>query len=369
MVDEMTLLQAAWPAGEPTAQSRRQALERLEAAMVQAKSPAPATVRPRTVVHGQPTERRSVNGRAPMIAGPVGAVGPPKQFRWRRWATAGVAAAAAATLVVAAVTVGTGDNGPPPGEQPAKGPVVAAPTPDSAPVLLLVAAASLRSQPTTVLPKPDQWVYYAERNFAKRPAEVTEVWNRGDGRATAWLRRDGGTLVVNGIGGPDEPEYSPSMDYSVIAGLPTTAAGLQDWLLATDEHPFSPNAPVDLNVFDATMVLMRERILPPAVQAAAYELLAQMPGTSLVKDAKAADGRSVVAVRWTDDYQHDLFLDPQTYQYVGARWTAVRDVYVPGTDGTVPDDAPRTRLMARAGDVTLDVVRTALTVVDQPGQR
>jgi hypothetical protein len=66
--------------------------------------------------------------------------------------------------------------------------------------------------------------------------------------------------------------------------------------------------------------LIREAIVPPALEAALYRTAELLPGATLVPDAVNAVGRHGVAIAWdSGDYRTEWIFDKSSLQYIGER--------------------------------------------------
>jgi hypothetical protein len=87
----------------------------------------------------------------------------------------------------------------------------------------------------------------------------------------------------------------------------------------------------DINDFGKTVDdLMSTTYLLPAQQAALFELMAQLPGFTIVRNASDAVGRVGVAIKWTFGGAAEIILNPSTYAYMGDRTWAAPGVTGPG---------------------------------------
>jgi hypothetical protein len=156
------------------------------------------------------------------------------------------------------------------------------------------------------------------------------------------------------------------------AAVPTDPDGLLAAVYRLVEDPDCAPIVGD-NVQDRAFTLigaLLEGVLPAEVRAALYGALAKLPGVTVLRGVTDAAGRRGVAFtgaasieapgssRWV---RMEVILDNDTYRYLGARYIATRDHFVPSM-------GPRgTRF--RKGQVLISRAQLALAVVDAPCQR
>ncbi|MFI9803418.1 CU044_5270 family protein [Streptomyces sp. NPDC052301] len=233
-----------------------------------------------------------------------------------RGALAGLTAAAAGAAVV--VTRGA-DHGTGDGRAPRLDTV-------SATQVLHRAADRTRAAGSTLpVPRDDQYFY--TRTFIRRtPVKggrtrtwTDESWMSVDGSKPS-LREEYGKVHHDPPLGPHEVVWPPTV-YAKLQKMPTDP----DRLLARfrGSEPDDPHR--DLRVFfEGCMLMMGPRVMPPGLQAAAFEMLSKLPRIRLDRGATDVAGRKVVGVSYPESSFTFLF-DRTTYDYMGLR-----------TEGSVP---------------------------------
>ncbi|MBO0831081.1 MAG: CU044_5270 family protein [Actinobacteria bacterium] len=101
--------------------------------------------------------------------------------------------------------------------------------------------------------------------------------------------------------------------YRLMQSMPTDPGALLSYLKAgkkwTNDDPAQ-------EIGD----LIREAIVPPALNAALYRTAELLPGATLVPDAMNAVGRHGIAIAWdTGGYRSEWIFDKSTLQYIGER--------------------------------------------------
>jgi hypothetical protein len=290
----------------------------------------------------------------------------------RRFAVAAVAAVAATAAVamggVAVMhTTGTGPDGRP------STTVSTAPAPPVTNVAYVLdhAAAAAEARQFT-LPRPDQWIYFENRTTGSvipggvatgGPYEThTDVsWVRPDDSQSAGFDKHG-RLRISG-----KLTSIPPSDYATLAAMPTQPQALLDWVYqrANAVGPARPSGEERYaQEFRVLNGILRDKLLPPKVEAAIFRAIKIIPGVTLVRGAKDGDGRPALAVGRVSEgwLQEQILLDAKTYQYMGERSIAIKDVTLPK-----PDDGPAPHI--KKGTLQVIVVRLAAGIVDKPGQR
>ena len=356
MIDDMTVLREGWPDPEPPS----------AAAQSRARAALLARVAHTRVAH---------NGAA--VAGVRPA--PARDWPWsgRAWRRVVLAMAVAVAVVGGLALVGGLDQDG--GSRTA--------TPADLPSIEL-AAVHASAQPFTP-PRPDQWTYLKFRMvnpgaIAQTKGMQTDVtserWNSADGQRTADM--DSGKLaVVNS--GQYESDVFPPRDYETLAGLPAEPAQLLDWVRehtgAGEQH--------DADAFRAISTILRENLLPPAVTAALLRAVGLIPAVFESSDPIEVDGRAATVVGIVQEgwLESDILLDPQTHEFLGSRDLAVANhTFTIGPEGaqgggTTTGDGPgaapsggsndgATVAQVRKGELQSMLIRSAVRIVDAPGQ-
>ncbi len=226
-----------------------------------------------------------------------------------------------------------------------------------------------------VMPRPrdDQWLLVTTYGGATtgEPFEMIpgEAWVRFDGTQMAFSSSDKpGDLLVQDLRSDDPDIPTPAEWYDGAAALPSDPpallAALRDGDLANAEGPTEA-----ARNFDAVVETLSQPALPARARADLYRALGTIPGVGL-DDDPAPDllDRPVLSVTFDGvpdvtgiESRRELLLDPQTYDFVGSRVTALEEGRI-----------------GEAGDLGFDVSPgqtwyhdTGLVpaVVDEPGQR
>lgn len=171
------------------------------------------------------------------------------------------------------------------------------------------------------------------QNLGSRPATQADVaaWHHA-GSPDHWLAWYGQTIHLQagpreGTGAkPGQPSFGS------YASLPANPAKLRAILLT---HPFGT---IDhnrkLTLFSSARILLLSPVTP-AVRAAAYKVLAAIPGTQMTPNVKDPDGRVGTAV-WIHQPGWEypvIIIDPATGALLADEWLAGKPtwVYKPGT--------------------------------------
>ena len=199
------------------------------------------------------------------------------------------------------------------------------------------AAAAALARPD-ITPRPDQLLYVKLRITGSGPSDgISQYWLSIDGKRNG-LQEVGslGSSVQEGcIDGQQEvdtaakgpgyrgPSSAPCTAVpAYLPGLPTSPGALLSYLERTQGvgvgKPGLPANALINSLGKEVDGLFTNDWLSPAQQAALYRLVAQTPGTSLVRHVNDAVGRPGVGVQWI--YQGlatVLIFDPRTYAYLG----------------------------------------------------
>jgi hypothetical protein len=315
-----------------------------------------------TLLADPPTNQATVRARRRLAAamdGPPGRRRP--AVRWAFGGAAVLAGAAAISLAVASTTT-TATPGP------AHRPGVDAPAELSAQDLLLAAARSAATAeagrywhvrilreygPVTVGQAPNtyeldgrsvdetwiaadpaetSWLGRRSLGFGPRDAAAEQAWI-ADGAPDQWVvgadTTSGTTTYTTAAGDAEFIEidarqwYLPDLggfDAAAVAALPTDAAALRD--LFEDRIAADGSAPgtwgANIRLFLAMSQLLVDVPAPPAVRAAAFEVVAGIPGVASTGPVTDAEGRTGVGVELGRTVggvveRHGLILDPATH--------------------------------------------------------
>jgi hypothetical protein len=273
-------------------------------------------------------------------------------------AVGGLALAIAAGVIVADLRSTGSDDGP---ESAVPGlPAVA----NASAAVLEQAAVAAETKPFTA-PRDDQWIYIEDRvSTSGGRAETHRAWRRADGRAIAWIRGSG-KLEVEHAGPPRGPgRLSPPLgeSYKELAALPTDPDALLRWAYGQAGNIEGSGASEDGDVYLLFNGMLRGNVLPPALEAAIFRALKQIPGVSV--DSVDVFGRPALSLglRTSGWLHEELLLDPSTYAYRGERSTVVKDATIdPFKAGNSTGEVKKgSRVVAE---------RVATAIVDKPGQR
>jgi hypothetical protein len=299
--------------------------------------------------------------------------------RRRRWGRLGwriavpaVAAAVAVGALAVVENVGVAQDPGPAGPVHRTQPVlpglpVAAPA-NAAEALRYAADAAAR-EPFT-MPRPDQWLYLETKltsgtgpggGVTGGPLSTHEskAWHRIDGAETVW-ERDG--KLVPGTLKPALRDVGRTYPYAEIAALPADPAAVLAWVRGKVGGVGGGSRDGEDQIAFVTINgVLRENLLPPAVEAAFYRALGRLSGVTLVPGAVNLDGRPAIAVARVQEgwLREEILLDPRTYRLIGERAVAIADHTNEALDGS---------WRIRKGTVQRYLVRSAAAIVDRPGQ-
>ncbi|NUW44025.1 CU044_5270 family protein [Nonomuraea rhodomycinica] len=242
---------------------------------------------------------------------------PSSQRRRLSWGGALAGAAAALAAVVVAFGASGALGGPP---APVR--IDAAATGRA---VLLAAATTAASEP------PARGAYW--RVTRQTGAEVTTLWAARDGRA--WISGPGAGSGVRPVARPFTMAGRP-LSVAEIEGLPADAGALRRRVVA-----LLPPGSGDGVLADAVSGLLWSKPSPPAVRAAAYRLLADLPNVRYLGRSADPKGRPGEAFAFTLDpatgVRRTLVLDPASSQVLSSSDS-------PGTG-----DGRETRIVLAAG--------------------
>ncbi|MGW3351908.1 CU044_5270 family protein [Nonomuraea rubra] len=304
-------------------------------AMPEADDEVVARARARLLAHLSAPRPRAGGSRPRVFARPPGPRARPR-LGW----VAGLGAAALAVVLVAVITITAREGSPPVQAQPPATPLRLGPV-ASAEDLAGNAAALAAAAPDPV-PEPGQWAYVKSRNVlqqSKTRTRTHELWRRADEKQFAYLE-DGELEVVDGS------EFE--VTYPYLLSLPTDPAALLASVYAEvdaqharrQEERRGGRATVPpltqeqrhTYAFQHIVQGMRDAVLPRTLRAAMYGALAKIPGVRY--EARATDlarRPGVTLYRVHEGYLRDeIFVDPETYEYLGYRTIVVRDFEQPG---------------------------------------
>ncbi|MEU1536454.1 CU044_5270 family protein [Streptomyces fagopyri] len=170
------------------------------------------------------------------------------------------------------------------------------------------------------IPRNDQYFYtrtYSTRTPLKGGRAKTwtdESWLSVDGSRPS-RRQEHGKIHHDPPLGKYEVAWPPT-SYAKLATMPTDP----DRLLEELSHGGAGTPDGDRNAFFEICLLMRgPRVMPPGLQAAAFEALAKIRGVELDHDQVDAVGRHGVGVSYPK-ITFTFVFDSETYDYLGLRF-------------------------------------------------
>ncbi|NUP51738.1 MAG: CU044_5270 family protein [Catenulispora sp.] len=235
-----------------------------------------------------------------------------------RIAIAGSAAASATAGLVALTFVGAG--------------------PASAASVLDQAAKAAAGQPGAAV-RAGQYTFAESTTHANGRTTVSQQWLPVDGKGEGLIRdtagyeihlRDGAMVSKNPYplpagtplipikgGAPLAPLDFPGYDY--LLTLPTDPHALLGIIGAQARNLGARTDQArDQEEFFIIAEATSQSFLPPTVRATFYQAAALIPGVTVIKDAKTADGRPGIAVARTDGTQRlELVFDKKTFALLG----------------------------------------------------
>ncbi|MCF3135711.1 CU044_5270 family protein [Streptomyces olivochromogenes] len=186
-------------------------------------------------------------------------------------------------------------------------------------VLRKAAARSRAAGGDLPVPRDDQYFYtktYVTRTPVKDGRTKTwtdESWMSVDGSKPS-RREEHGKVHNDPPLGKHEVRWPPTV-YSKLQDMPTDP----DRLLAQFRLGQAGSPMADRRAFfEGCMLLMGPRVMPPRLQAAAFEALSKLPRIRLDYDDVDVAGRSAVGVSYPEASFTFLF-DRGTYDYLGLR--------------------------------------------------
>jgi hypothetical protein len=289
-----------------------------------------------------------------------------RRYRWGRlgWRIA-VPVAAAAVAVGALAVVENSGPVTHDGRVSPIAPGLPAAAPANAAEALGYAADAAAKRPF-VTPRPDQWFYLEMRVTSGRgpggfttggpyETETTRSWRRIDGTAMATYR--GGKLVTT----PTRSAIT-GWTYAEVADLRADPDAVLAWVRKrVGGVGGGTRDGEDQIAFGSINAILRDYVLPPAVEAACFQALAKLSGVALVPGAVNVDGRRALAVARVQEgwLRDEILLEPGTYRLIGERSVAIADHTHTADDGS-------SRI--KKGTVQSSIARTAVAIVDHPGE-
>ncbi|MEJ3748598.1 CU044_5270 family protein [Actinomycetes bacterium KLBMP 9797] len=299
-------------------------------------------------------------------AAPATPVRAGRRTRWGRFGWRIAVPAVAAAVAVGALAVV--ENAGPVTQEGQVGPVVPglpAAKPANAAEALGYAAKMAAQQPYTP-PRPDQWLYLETRTTSGTgPGGFVEsgpyethtgrVWRSLDGKRVAFEKD--GKLVTK-----PSNVASFGFDYATLVNLPADPDAVLAWVRDQVRGVGGGTRDGEDGIaFGTINAILRDNLLPPAVESALFHALGKLSGVTLVPDAVNLDGRPAIAVARVQDgwLRDEMLLDPETYRLIGERAVAIADHTTQAMDGS-------SRI--KKGTIQRLVVRSAAAIVDRPGE-
>ena len=170
------------------------------------------------------------------------------------------------------------------------------------------------------IPRDDQYVYTKEIMQEGTRVFIDENWRSVDGSRPSRISERGRSWISPPPG--PNVEMWPPASYAKLASLPTEPRALLR-AVALRRHDATPTLTAenyDIAYESLIFLLHGWRVMPPGLQAAAFDALALIPGVEIVDDDVDARGRHGYGIRRTgDSLDWTLILDRKTYDYIGIR--------------------------------------------------
>lgn len=219
-------------------------------------------------------------------------------------------------------------------------------------LLDLAAAAEQREEPepgTVQVVERESWLLHLEasavaQGLAFRPTRIMS-WRYPDGSVTNEERREPlrdtsgepvaedllpasvSTRVIDFLG----PQVAPG---DALAGLPTDPDELREHLLAGSDCPADETRPWATEdqcrnfLLNQVVQLPDDQVVPGAVDAVVWRMLADEPGLLTLGETRERHGRAGVTVAARDDQEGTLIVlvvDPRDGSLLGVEWILLRD--------------------------------------------
>jgi hypothetical protein len=240
----------------------------------------------------------------------------------------------------------------------------------SAAQVLHKAAGRTRSGGTELpIPRDDQYIYsktfttHTPLKGGKTTTWTDESWLSVDGSKPSRREELGKVHIDPPLGKHEVPSFPT--EYAALKKWPTDPDELLKWLgqgstvtVVTPKGSSGPAPTVDPDevVYSSACELMKgPRVMPPGLQAAAFEALAKLPRIKLDHDGVDALGRHGIGVSYPN-VSFSLVFDRSTYDYLGMRQTGSHAEHTGGT-------------WKQVGWYTEITAQEKVGVVDRIGQR
>ncbi len=188
---------------------------------------------------------------------------------------------------------------------------------------------------------PDQWVYFREVAVSQPGSQkdVSDGWETADGTTMATVSN--GKVHKYSIVGTmqhidAQAGLAPlsSITYQSLSSLPSDPAALVRYF----ENLFSsaPASQQPEKAFESIGQLLTLYVTQPAFTAELYRAIADIPGVTVNSHASNLGGQPTIALSYltpTKLFGNVIFLDPHSYQYVGAASTVKSEDHDYGLEG------------------------------------
>jgi hypothetical protein len=168
----------------------------------------------------------------------------------------------------------------------------------------------------------------------------------------------------------------PNFGFPDYSRLPTRPEALRR-AIQSNQFPGVGNAPHGVHepldtkeTIETLFGLLSAPNVTPALRAATFNALAEMPGIELRTDATDLIGRHADAIRYYDakyGWANEYFFDPDTAEVLGDRWVVVKPGVSPSTDGLPAGLVKRESALIRSGVVDTERERVSAQGVRATG--
>jgi hypothetical protein len=173
------------------------------------------------------------------------------------------------------------------------------------------------------------------------PKKQREYATETDGHGPRVIEARRGVYDIK-IPRPPGRGLGPNFGFPDYSRLPTRPEALRR-AIQSNQFPGVGNAPHGVHepldtkgTIEALFSLLSAPNVTPALRAATFNALAEMPGIELRTDATDLVGRKGDAIRYYDaryGWANEYFFDPDTAEVLGDRWVVVKPGVSPSTDG------------------------------------
>jgi hypothetical protein len=241
-----------------------------------------------------------------------------------RWLAAGTGLTAAAAAGAVAITLGTTVPAATPRNHPDAGQ-----SGQSGQQILLAAAVTAERAPAG-----SGTYWHVTTVVSDSPSDYWQTWATRDGQN--WWTKEGSDEAIKGWPGQDPFMLAGvNLTFWQLQDLPTGVAALKAWVISnTAKHGSKGGPPEREAVFDALTSLISEQPAPPKLRAAAFRVLASLPGVKSLGPVRGGQG---LLFSFIGNQQARLVIDPVT--------SLVRDtnfLVMDGADGELWTQSPTT---------------------------